>query len=264
MANTASGNVAAVNDLVEAFRIVCAADGWTVDYSTTGRIHIHKGSYHFEIYAYTSNNLGIVGCTGYTSGQTPPNQPGASGILQTHVIASSTTNYQIISTGSNVICLLYRLYGPAINSCAFGTISEKIGSWSGGQFVLGGSSYYSTNCDIWSTVSAGVLMMDGAWAPNASFGSLCGLFGTTVNLRSRMPNTYNAGILRLPITVYLRNLTTPTLYHPIGYAPNIYQANGADVYMIGETIQVNGEDHLFAGSVPGISTVANLLIKMEA
>lgn len=264
MAHSVSGNVTTVNALVSACNDVCAADGWTIDLFTTGRLHVHKGAYHYEIYAYTANNVGFVACTGYASGQTPPNQPGASPIGSTHIWVSESTYYQIISTGTNLLCFLYRTYSTVVNFCALGVIAEKVGSWTGGQFVLAGASSYSIPCQVWSIPNSLYVSINGSWTPNASFGTGCGLYATSTTLRGKMPSAFNAGLLRHPITVYLRNVSNSVLYHPIGYAPNIYSCRGGDVYLIGETIQIEGESHLFCGDTPTISTIATLLVKMEA
>lgn len=269
MAQHTSGSITDIVALVGAIQALCASDGWTVDYSTTGRVHLSKSGYHYEVFSSDSSIIAMIGCTGYAAGQPPASQPGASPSALTHALFSggNTTYYEIISTGTAVfVCLSRYTSGAGYgNGCAFGVISEKIGSWAGGQFVMPGQGVaLAGHYFLFSATSLGHIMIDGQWAPNVSYGYGCGLYAANIALRNKMPSLFNAGILTLPITIYLRNASSATLYHPIGYAPNLFAVRGGDVYLPGETIQIGGVTHLFVVDHPTVSAVAGLLVKMVA
>lgn len=262
MAQHAKGSAASVNALVETIKNTCAADGWDVDYFITGRAHVHKGAHHFEVYTYSSVSLGLVACTGYSSGRSAINQPGASPVAFGAVLVSGyPILYQIVVTGFSFIGIFNRGSNNNPTCCQFGVIADKVGLWTGGQFVMSGPNVIST-CQVWSSLCVANVYLGDQWTPSAMYGAGTGLYPSPLSLKQ--PNVFNGGILQLPIPIYLRNVSNSNLLHPIGYAPHVYGVSGGDVYLPGDTITIGGQAYLFAVSSAVATNQANIMFKLDS
>lgn len=263
MSERITGVARNVQAIIAAIKTVCADDGWAVDLDTANRIHVHKDGYHFDIDAGASTNtMNLYACTGYSSGNAAANQPGASGAAECYFIATSSvdTRYEITVTGHNLYAFL-DVQSATQGGFCWGVITDKIGTWTGGQFVQGKPG--SASVGIFSSANTNTrLSINGEWAPNATYGALVGM-QDVCSLRGEMPFHYSAGILRMPVPIFVRDVSNASLLHPAGYAPNIYMMRGGDVYMNGDTITFEGEQYRCVVERPGVSTSTTFMLKME-
>lgn len=265
MGEYSSGSATTFDQLIAAIKSVCVADGWSVDLDTAARIHIHKGDYHFDL-GQSGGTLTITGCTGYASGQSAANQPNAKTANANTVFYSGfTTHYTMVSTGPNFYCTSYTP-GTAVRSFwGFGVVVDKVGVWDGGQFVHGNNVAFSADNVPWYGLFQGPtihMRINNEWAPNTTYGAFIGNYHTC-GLRGKMPFAHNAGILKLPLDIYHKNIGNSALLHPVGQAPNLYMVRGGDVYAIGDTITFDGDDFVFLGELGQSSTVASLMVKLD-
>lgn len=228
------------------------ANGWSVDffglYSSHNRLHIHKGSNHFEIWYSSSTVANINGCSAYSGGSAPASQPGASGTKALGSLAAGVL-YCFVSCGTSMYLGSTASSGAGSWAWApIGEVIDKLGSWTGGQLVSGkpaNAVIYNGTFDLTSG-HAGQLFYNGSWTPNSSgvvAGAVAGSGGEFELLKCQ-PSTFNGGILPIKIKLWVRNATTPTLLYPIGYAPGIYRVNGGDIYSVGDIIPIGEVDHL--------------------
>lgn len=267
MAQRASGTTSTISGLLAAIVTVCSADGWTIHLNTASRVHISKNGYHYELYAGSSDTIYLVGCTGYDAGAIPTAQPGASSVATcpSMVYSPLITTYVVISTGTSLFCFLDRRAYIG-GTFSLGVIQDKIGSWTGGQFVQGIGAFNSESLP-WSLSgfypSPTPIYINGSWTPNTSWGHGTGVYDVCT-LRSEMPCSYNAGVLLLPTPVFVKNVTDSSLLHPIGYVPDLYMVRGGDVYLVGDVVTFDGTDYTAEVVRPGVSTMATLMVKMNA
>lgn len=241
--------VATTTDLFIAnIRAKAEAYGWTIDffgtYSSHNRLHLHNADgAHFEIWYASAYVVNIAGCTGYSSGDIPTGQPGASGTCQ---FASNLQHF---------ICIgLHSIFIKNIVSAAsqyqwvqFGYITPKVGAWTGGVFVSStwGSSSTGSGYSfaLWGSTAAqkSQCLINGSWSTFSSTagGSVCGFCES--ELYGKMPFAYSGGIMPCPILLTYFNATTPSYRHPIGYAPDVMLFAGGNVYTSLEEIIIDGE-----------------------
>ena len=266
-------NPTSINDIVSGISTLATANGWTVDYSAAGRVHIHKGGLHFDIYSYDAHQIGIVGCSGYAAGSAATAQPGASPVSVGYVFDISVSGngyvakYRMVASEDNIYVTVltgcsfdpgftYRFFG-------FGNIVDKVGSWSGGQFVLGapGSSGYNNSSSMgFDNASLLRVLINGSWAPNTSYGWGTSS-GISPTISGKMPNKYNAGLMPLPIPLFVRNIADSSKLHPIGFAPNTLRISGGDCYLQGDTFIMGGSTYTAVSHRPD-DTSATYAIKI--
>jgi hypothetical protein len=261
------GIVTTANQLVADFKILAEANGWTIDlfttYLTYNRVHLHKGSSHFEVYATAGTAFSVVGCTGYSSGAIPTAQPGAT--------AAKDTGYVTANYGFCLISTAGGLYiGHFSNGhnywCWAGicTLQAKIGTWADGIICF---NSYSQPFNISAYTSGeSQLYINGAWTPSVAAGGFCGSVGSDLDMCAKQPMEYNAGILPIPITLFVRLVTDYTKFQPIGFAPGMYRCNGGNIYTTAEEIPVGADTYLIMpcnGATIGLSS-HDLLFKLGA
>lgn len=271
MASTVSGYLTSIDVVVNACKTLAEQNGWTIDRHDAGtRVHFHKGVLHFEVYKYSATHLGLVGCSGYNSGSTPTAQPGASAATLGYILDYAGPGadgmmpmFRLVATGTSIYIfpgvLDYSSYPINTRGMALGEITDKIGSWEGGQFVCGsyaGSS--GSSQDFWlfsahplNSDTSFLLNIGGSWAPNASYGYAVGRYSDCWALRSKMPNLFNAGVLPVPLPLFVKNIANGSLLHPIGYAPGLRVLAGGDVYMDGDTIVIGADTYLLVQARQG-------------
>jgi hypothetical protein len=255
-----SNSITAIIPILSSF---LSSNGWTIDRQDSNRLHFHKSSYHFEIYG-TSSYLYIIGCTGYTSGNTYDNQPGTGpSTYVTNGLMGSTSSpryYTIISTTDAVVIFSSYANFVSPNNFAFGAITSKIGTWTGGQFYSGGYG----NIFGSTAYSYASLFFNGSWTPFSIAGGVNGLTDICASLQNRQPFTYSNGIMPLPILMFKRDSTTTTMFHPVGIFSDILRFRGGDVYAQGDIITIDGNQHIAVNYGAGCDSTAvpDFLVKV--
>jgi hypothetical protein len=267
MATLVTGSItsAAINDVLAVIVSFCTDNGWTADLNTSTRAHIHKGSDHFEL-AVVSTTIHVVGCTGYNSGNPYNNQPGSGPITAGIInLQSNPLYYRLMSTENMIFCTFYNTTLASIRCIVFGSGINPFGSWTGGQFYSGGTGANGTgwfmNSSAYSYFS---VFFNGAWTPLTLANGVNGLLDVNTTLRSRMPSTYNTGILPLPVILYKRDATTTSMFHPLGILPDIMAFSGGDNYADLDTVSIGGSTYtainVYSGQDP--SQDATYLVKL--
>lgn len=242
------------NQFISDLNDFALANGWSVDffglYNSNNRIHVHKGSNHFEAWYNSTTVVNLNGCSGYSSGSAPSSQPGVSGTKALGSLAAGSL-YCFVSCGTTMY--LGSTAAGAAGAWSWVILGEilaadKIGTWAGGQLVGSRPSSGLIFSSVWDLTSqaSGQMFYNGSWTPNSSnaiAGAVAGN-GSETELIKKQPCTYNGGILPVRVKLWVRNTTTPSLLHPVGYAPGLYRVNGGDIYSVGEIIPINGVDHL--------------------
>jgi len=288
MAATLRENLTSTGQIVNSIKALAEANGWTIDrHDVSSRLHLHKGANHFEVFVYDGQRIGMVACTGYAAGSSASTQPGTSnynpwGTGVGWVIGSNLANdggvpkVRYVCTGNTIYCFFGYCqssgYGMNTRAMAFGEITDKIGNWTGGQFVS--DQYASTNgysFDMWLFGSADSEMnlqvfVNGAWTDQSTHptvGKAVGFYDTCGALRSKMPNVYNAGILPVPLPLFVRNKSNSSFLHPIGYAPGLRTIAGGDIYVDGDTITIGSDTYIMVQAQQGaVNEYATYAVKL--
>jgi hypothetical protein len=130
------------------------ANGWTVnffDVYDTGRkrLHLSNGSVHYDTYSPSANDIYIYGCTGYNAAHAGWEQPGSSpdGPRIDGLPDTPGRKYMFIANGWTIYIGREFSYISSPNYWewfSFGTITDKIGTWTGGSFVCAKAQYLFT------------------------------------------------------------------------------------------------------------------------
>lgn len=244
MAFYQKGIITTANQLVADFKVLAEANGWTIDlfttYLTYNRVHLHKGTSHFEVYATSPMIFSIVGCTGYSAVDIPTAQPGATA-QKPCVALVAGQDFCIIST-TGAICISYynSSWAQRMWAC-IGTIQTKIGTFSDGMFCC--NSYTSFLGLDWFSYT-GQLYINGSWTTEAAAGGFGGSVNYDTHICAKQPMEYNAGILPVPVTLFLGLASNGTMKQPIGFAPGVFRCNGGNIYTRAEEITVGADTYL--------------------
>ncbi|MGI6655263.1 MAG: hypothetical protein ACOX5Z_00225 [Desulfobulbus sp.] len=227
--------------------------GWTidlnVDVSNRRRLHLHSGSAHFELYAYNNDRIYCYACTGYDAAKAHNDQPGTTSPYRDFYIAGSSGQpaWFVSCGGALYVAVLYQ--GSEYRWIALIESFAKIGAWEGGQ-CLWVSENSSNNLGLFGrdALSAGtynipLLRLNNAWTAQAAPG-LCGSVGYNDLAAGKTVNLYNGGLSPQPVVLFLTSPQDSSKLHPIGFAPGVYRCNCADLYAIGDTIEISGTTYL--------------------
>jgi hypothetical protein len=245
-----------------------SSNGWTLDKDESNRIHAHKGTSHFELYLAVTSTVSLVGCTGYDSGAAWNAQPGSGteATTQSNLIQSDSTHplyYVFVSTENAFYAFLKSTYSNAEPVISFGVVENKIGGWSNGEYYTLGNSPESGSLFSSTGYQNGSVRIDGTWTPLSQTGGACGLRNLNISLRSAMPFTYSAGILPNPIMLFQRDPTTNTLFHPIGFLPDIFAFNGGDIYEQFGEVEIGVDTYTAINNMAGYTDdPPNFLLKL--
>lgn len=266
-----TGTFTTGNQWIIDFAQVLQDNGWTIDYNgayqtTNRRLHFHSGGFHVDLYN-SGLNLYYYGCTGYDAGKTPDQQPGAS--ISKNAVGVANTPYHIFALPQSVY------FGLSVNTNplngfywgGFCFIVNKIGNWADGFYIQSAASGCSLfNGAAYGSPSYAQLFYNGAWSPMAVAGGVyCN--GGQPEICMKQPMFYNGGILPIPFVIFIGNLADSSKRHPLGYAPNIYRVSVGDIYQLGETLTINGDDYMvmpWAGASVGGGSYADCLFKLNA
>ena len=220
------------------------ANGWTNDLVTSSRIHTHKGGWHFELF-YSTVYFYVIGCTSYDSGQGSTTQPGTGPNTgaAANILGSTGGYYRFVSTPTTItIFTVNANYVATSRTISFGYGITPIGGWTGGGFYSAGNGVngyppvYTVN-----SYASFSMYVNGAWTPLALAGGANGLLGTSSTLYQKMPFIYNGGLLPIPITLFKRDVSVTSNFHPLGVAPDIRSISGGSIYLDLDTLTYNGQ-----------------------
>lgn len=271
------------NLFIENIKTKAQAYGWTIDffglYSGNNRLHLHNADgAHFEIWYSTTAVVNLVSCTGYDSGAIPTAQPGVSA---TQVMSSNWMHLIAVGPHAIFIKLTNNVHVSGYRVHQFGYINDKIGSWSGGNCIsnaVTSTTFMNYLSALWSlnnnasANSTGQVLINGVWSSNSAITNISWPGGTikptvAATLHSKMPFAYSGGILPVPLLLTQVDPVTTSLFHPIGYAPDVRFFNGGNTYVQLEEITINGEKWLALNQEETFGTfvtVPNLLIRLAA
>jgi len=238
----ASGNMAVqfLTDL-SAFAL---SNGWTIDYDgiydLNRRLHIHKGSAHFDFYEYLELSIYLYGCTGFNGGVDSSAQPGATP-SPAFIDLVHNGGYNFISTAGAIYFCLVAVAGHVGWGALVHSVPNKIGAWTFGVMAIGANTGSPAfDYSLFSNPSSGRVHYNGGWSTGANAGGLCGIY-TTNQLIANSHQWYNAGILPFPIWFGIFDLTDSTKVRPMGFFPELYASNGRDVYEVGQSITIGAD-----------------------
>jgi len=238
----ASGNMAVqfLTDL-SAFAL---SNGWTIDYdgiyTSNRRLHIHKGSAHFDLYETGDLNMNFYGCTGFNGGVASSAQPG---VMPSSAYLTLVHNggYNFISTAGAIYFFLVAVAGNRGWGALVHSVPNKIGAWTFGVMAIGANtSRPNFDYSLYAIPSYGRVHYNGGWSTGVAAGGLTGIY-TTSQLMANSHQWYNAGILPFPIWFGIFDLTDSTKVRPMGFFPELYASNGRDVYEVGQSITIGAD-----------------------
>lgn len=258
------------NQALQDLAAFAAANGWTIDFSgayntSYWRVHLHQGEAHFDFYSANATTFYMYGCTDYNSGLAPDLQPGASGIKS--YIYAVGKNYWFVAV-AGAIYTAHIDGSNGFNWGMFGTISAKIGSWTGGACAQANSAANLLEISAYTAANGyAQLYYNGAWsAHNTAANGFCGSANTS-DLPTKQPVVSNGGIIPIPVAVYVRNTTDSSKRHPMGYAPGLYRVSGGDIYSPGDIITIGGDEYIIFpryGAAIGYSAYGDFIFKLGA
>lgn len=258
MAYVETGTFTSYADFYSTLAIFMAANGWAIDVSTSTRLHAHKGGCHIELWFSTYSYM--MGCSGYDSGAESADQPGGPGVGTHNAIhLSSPSYYRFIATPNAIYAFVSGSYDAYAKYCllAFGTIIEKVGGWTDGIFfsangvqnIGAGSASGQTPLSSDSFGNFRV-MINGDWTPLSIAGGACGQINVATTFYQKQPFVYNAGILPMPADIFMRDIGSTELLHPLGRLPDVLLFDGGSLYADGDTITIGAETWLCSNADP--------------
>lgn len=149
-----TGTATGVNDLLSKLRTFAAANGWTENkWGAQGSgywLNISKAGHYVNIVSDPSAGAGsnpghflrCYGATSYNSGAAYTAQPNTSGLVLVNGLGtSSLSSYHFFAYADYIHCVIEVTSG-IYRHLHFGTI-DKIGTWTGGAYLMGTSHDYS-------------------------------------------------------------------------------------------------------------------------
>ena len=263
------GTHTGTNNFIERLKIFAEANGWTVNffglYSGNNRLHLSKSGQYVAIWYATTSSANFRGHTSYAAGSNPDAQPGVSPAGLHSYIQGLTSGYSyaFFAFGDSLYYYLENPANPTRNIGGFGSLTNKIGAWSGGNFIWCNSGGYQMFTTAGS--QACTIYINGAWTPMGTDFIASGLLGSVSDidyaLQGKMPNAYNAQIVMLPIVLMQRNSVTASLLHPLGFVSDVCRFNAGNVYVDKEII-TRGGDNWMAIRRSGLTDPPTLLFRV--
>lgn len=237
-----------VDQFLADFAEFAAANNWTVSlttYNSHNRVHLSQGDSHFELWYSGTTALYMVGCTGSAPASAPTAQPGVN---QTRTLSNMPVGavYTFVSVaGGLYFGMFVSNYWRWSGVC---TIIDKAGSWTGGAlcWVIAGSGNLPFGSQAYGA-SGGYaqLNINGGWTPTVAAGGIMGSVGNDVAMVSKQPCEYSGQIVPIPVLLYVGNLTTSSLIHPVAKSvPGMFRCNGGDIYTTEDEIPVGADTYL--------------------
>ena len=260
----------ATNGILIAFKDFLSSNGWVIDFAETYlttfyRVHVHKGTAHFDFWTSTTVAFNGVGCTGYTPGNTPITQPGVSNTKTYTWVVNG--QYMFVSFPHGVLLISIAILGNYGYGVIIHSVADKIGAWSEGIIIsamnastgISGSSCFAAHQNS-------QIYYNGGWSGNTAL--LKGMWGTdiTSDLPSMPPAQYNSGMMLWPMIFGTMNAIDTTKHTPMGYYPDLFRSNSGDLYLAEETITIGADTYLIlpnSGSIlVGVNNNADYLIRL--
>jgi hypothetical protein len=249
------------------------ANGWTADldavYNTTyRRLHIHKGSLHFDMYSAASGIIYGYLCTGFASGSAPNAQPGNMSGTSRGGTLTTGGGYCFVSTADALFIGTISAAGVYSWGCLINNISSKIGTWSdgfGGTVTVGGTAAlfdegcYASPCYL-------SVYHDGVWSPEVVANGMIGN-NTSNDLANQAPFFFNGGFIPFPILLCLAPAADTTKRKPMFFAPGIYRTNGGDLYDVAQVLVIGSDNYMIMprqSAAIGAASYGDYLFKLGA
>jgi len=231
-----------------------AANGWGVQKQPGTRVSISKGDARYRVDYSSASAVKL-----YASPDGGATYNSAAPSIDYLINGAS---YAFVSCGTTIY--IGRVY-PSTGWFSGGliTVVHKVGAWSGGQLVHGTSmnSHYFLNGTAFYSAS---MFVNGAWSTMGSLreGSVQGSIDRDLVLANKQPSLYNAGILPMPVTIFVCNASTAYL-HPAGRAPGLFRINAGDVYTSGEILPFGEDSYLVMPSAVSDTGTRDLFFKLS-
>ena len=263
------------NQMVLDLAAFAEANGWTIDlnaaYLTSyRRLHLHKGSAHFELRSYSATGIYLSGCTGY-GGTSPATAPGYCG--RENVIANTVgATYSFVSTVSGLYFHNAQA-GPYWGGLF--TVAAKVGAWTEGfGFQAAGTAGKLFGVTACLTTNGGAqLYYNGAWSPVSAAvalaNSLVGNFQAsnwTIPVANQ-PSMYNGGLMPSPILLMLASPLDTAKRIPLGFAPGLLATSGGTIYSPWDELVIGADTYVItpsSGQSALGSTAGDQLFKLGA
>jgi hypothetical protein len=154
-----------------------------------------------------------------------------------------------------------------------GNITDKVGVWADGIFVKNFDNIYGVCNDTFPSTMGDISFayVDGQWTAKSS-SAVNRLIGLAVdndssnltNLGISQPTAFNAAIIPFPVPLCKANSATATVWHPLGFVPNVYRIGSGDVYVDKDVISISGSDYIVIEGRYNTPKNHTLLVKLGA
>jgi hypothetical protein len=232
------------------FKDFVEANGWTILAYTAGNsVEFSKGPSRFKMTYYSTTGVNMYGYDSIAGWSVT--------VLMTDI---NYTPYVFISSGYSVY--IQKTYQTSTFVSGFVYIADRVGNWtSGGCCVSGspnsGAYFFGYNQGV---TNGAILAINGAWTPQ-SYGA--GALYTPVSTGYNKPATpYSNSFLLGKYPTFVRNSVNTNLFHPIGFLPNLYNADiwYNNFYALNDTFTI-GADTYYCANNSGYNPC---IIKLEA
>jgi hypothetical protein len=196
------------------FKSFVEANGWTILAYTAGNsVEFSKGPSRFKMTYYSTVGVDMYGYDSIAGW--------SEAVIMIYL---NYTPYVFISAGYSVY--FQRAYSTSTFVGGFVYIADRVGNWTSGGCCVSGS--YSNGSYFFGYIQhanyGATLAINGAWTPQVTSGA--GSLYTPVSSGFYKPPTpYSNSILLGKYPTFVRNLVNTSLLHPIGFLPNLYNAN---------------------------------------
>jgi hypothetical protein len=232
------------------FKAFVEANGWTILAYTAGNsVEFSKGPSRFKMTYYSTAGVYMYGYDSIAGWSVS--------VPMTHL---NYTPHVFMSAGYSVY--IQKTYSMSTFVGGFVYIADRVGNWTSGGCCVsssanGGQYFFGYTQD--STYGA-TLAINGAWTPRSL---VAGALYTPVITGYYKPATpYSNSFMLGKYPTFVRNSANTSLFHPIGFLPNLYNANiWYNNFYVKNDIFTIGADTYYCAENSGYSPC---IIKLEA
>jgi hypothetical protein len=235
---------------IDDFKGFVEANGWTILAYTAGNsVEFSKGPSRFKMTYYNTTSVNMYGYDSIAGW--------SAAVLLVYL---NYTPHVFMSAGYSVY--IQKTYSTSTFVGGFVYIADRVGNWtSGGCCVSGGTNtgQYFFGYTQESPYGA-TLAINGSWTPQSTG---AGALYTSVSTGYYIPATpYSNSFMLGKYPTFVRNSVNTSLFHPIGFLPNLYNANvWYNNFYVKNDIFTIGADTYYCAENSGYSPC---IIKLEA